>query len=49
MSAEVKERASPEGFEFHSLGPVLLKGLKDELTLYSAPVAGPDPPSRRSG
>jgi adenylate cyclase len=40
VSAEVRERASPEGVEFHPLGPVLLKGLKDELTLYSATRAG---------
>ena len=40
VSAEVKERASREGVEFHPLGPVLIKGLKDELTLYSATRAG---------
>jgi adenylate cyclase len=40
VSAEVKERAGTEGVDFQPLGPALLKGLKDEVTLYSAVRAG---------
>jgi class 3 adenylate cyclase len=36
LSDEVKERWSGEGVRFDPIGPVALKGLKDELTLYAA-------------
>jgi len=36
MSGEVKERWGGEGVAFGEIGPVALKGLKDELTLYAA-------------
>jgi adenylate cyclase len=35
VSDEVKERWGGDGVRFHPIGPVTLKGLKDELTLYS--------------
>ena len=40
VSAEVTKRAPTEDVDFQPLGPVLLKGLKDEVTLYSAVRAG---------
>jgi adenylate cyclase len=36
VSDEVKERWDGEGVRFEPIGPVVLKGLKDELTLYAA-------------
>jgi adenylate cyclase len=36
LSDEVKERWSGEGVRFHAIGPVALKGLRDELTLHTA-------------
>jgi adenylate cyclase len=36
VSDEVKERWEGEGVTFEPLGPVVLKGLRDELTLYAA-------------
>ena len=36
VSDEVKERWSGEGVKFEPIGPVALKGLRDELTLYAA-------------
>jgi adenylate cyclase len=36
VSDEVKERWGGEGVRFEEIGPVALKGLKDELTLYTA-------------
>ena len=40
VSDEVTKRAPTEDVDFQPLGPVLLKGLKDEVTLYSAVRAG---------
>jgi adenylate cyclase len=40
VSAEVTKRATTEDVDFQPLGPVLLKGLKDEVTLFSAVRAG---------
>jgi adenylate cyclase len=36
VSDEVKERWTGEGVKFESIGPVALKGVKDELTLHTA-------------
>lgn len=36
LSDEVKERWSGEGVRFDAIGPVVLKGLKGELTLHAA-------------
>lgn len=36
VSAEVKERWSDDGVRFEEIGPVALKGLREELALYSA-------------
>jgi len=36
VSDEVKERWDGEGVRFEPIGPVVLKGLKDEITLYAA-------------
>jgi adenylate cyclase len=36
VSNEVKERSGSDGVRFESIGPVALKGLKEELTLHSA-------------
>ena len=36
MSGEVKERWGGDGVRFEEIGPVALKGLREELTLYSA-------------
>jgi adenylate cyclase len=36
VSDEVKERWNGDGVRFQPVGPVTLKGLKEELTLYSA-------------
>jgi adenylate cyclase len=36
VSNEVRERWDGEGVTFESIGPVALKGLREELTLYSA-------------
>jgi adenylate cyclase len=36
VSDEVKERWSGEGVKFEPIGPVALKGLRDELMLYTA-------------
>jgi adenylate cyclase len=36
VSGEVKERWSDSGVRFDEIGPVALKGLREELTLYSA-------------
>ena len=41
VSDEVKERWGGEGVRFEEIGPVALKGLKDELTLYTASRGGP--------
>jgi class 3 adenylate cyclase len=35
VSDEVKERWSGDGVRFHAIGPVTLKGLRDELTLHT--------------
>jgi adenylate cyclase len=35
VSDEVKERWSGDGVQFESIGPVVLRGLRDELTLYA--------------
>jgi adenylate cyclase len=36
VSEDVKERWSGEGVRFEPIGPVVLKGLKEEVTLYTA-------------
>jgi class 3 adenylate cyclase len=36
VSDEVKERSEGDGLRFEPIGPVALKGLRDELTLYAA-------------
>jgi adenylate cyclase len=36
VSNDVKERLGPDGVRFEPIGPVALKGLKEELTLHSA-------------
>jgi adenylate cyclase len=36
LSDEVKERWSGEGVRFDAIGPVALKGIREELTLYAA-------------
>jgi adenylate cyclase len=36
VSAEVKERWGGDGVRFDEIGPVALKGLREELTLYAA-------------
>ena len=36
VSDEVKERWDGDGVRFHPVGPVALKGVKDELMLYAA-------------
>jgi class 3 adenylate cyclase len=36
VSNEVKERSGFDGVRFEPIGPVALKGLKEELTLHSA-------------
>jgi hypothetical protein len=36
MSGEVKERWGRDGVRFEEIGPVAVKGLREELTLYSA-------------
>ena len=36
MSDEVKERWGGDGVRFEEIGPVALKGLREELTLYAA-------------
>jgi class 3 adenylate cyclase len=36
VSEEAKERWSGEGVRFDEIGPVALRGLRDELTLYAA-------------
>jgi adenylate cyclase len=36
VSGEVKERWGSEGVRFDEIGPVALKGLREELTLFSA-------------
>ena len=36
VSGEVKERWNGDGVRFDEIGPVALKGLRDEITLYSA-------------
>jgi adenylate cyclase len=36
VSDEVKERWSGEGVRFEAIGPVVLKGLKEEITLHTA-------------
>jgi adenylate cyclase len=35
VSDEVKERSEGDGLRFEPIGPVALKGLRDELTLYA--------------
>jgi adenylate cyclase len=41
VSDEVKERWSGDGVKFEAIGPVTLKGLKDEITLYAVARASP--------
>jgi class 3 adenylate cyclase len=36
VSGEVQARWGGDGVQFEEIGPVALKGLKEELTLYSA-------------
>jgi adenylate cyclase len=40
VSDEAKERAGVGGVKFEPIGPVTLKGLKDEVTLHSATRSG---------
>ena len=36
VSGEVKERWGGDGVRFEEIGPVALKGLKEDVTLYAA-------------
>jgi adenylate cyclase len=42
VSDEVKEQWRGEGVRFEPIGPVALKGLKEEITLYTAAREGGD-------
>jgi class 3 adenylate cyclase len=35
LSEELKERWSGGGVRFEPIGPIMLKGLKEEITLYT--------------